>query len=52
MYTKDINYFIRQFKNIEKLNKTNHKYISYAKDLRKELQRIEAESNLSTSSKI
>lgn len=35
MYTKDINYFIRQFKNIEKLNKTNHKYISYAKDLRK-----------------
>lgn len=35
MYTKDISYFIKQFKNVEKLNKTNYKYISYEKDLRK-----------------
>ena len=35
MCSKDISYFIKNFKNIEKLNKTNNKFINYSKDLRK-----------------
>jgi len=34
MLNKEINYFIKEFRHVEKLNKTNIKYINYAKEFR------------------
>jgi hypothetical protein len=41
----DINYFIKEFRHVEKLNKTNNKYIEYSKQLKKYIYSGDKNSN-------